>query len=184
MASGLIQIDSDRVKVLDGALCKSCTYCCWAYAASGVPVSDEAGEPTEERYEKLSMEECPHRAESSCRIHSQVCYPADCRKFVCPYLQLETDSSARIRSKHNGQVIRFRIHRPDSFRAVIEEVLDPNVKGLVFPAVPVEVSLNKARRLIFQTGCVPVIEDGEWHLQMLTNSKDPQVAMDVWRNRG
>jgi len=155
-------------------LCGGCTYCCWAYGVKGVPLADGTA------YDKLSMETCPHIEGDACRIYER--RPEGCRELWCPYLSLE-GAGSRIRNKYNGQVVRFRIHRPDQFRVVIEEALSPEIRGRVLPAVPVDVAVDKATALVRETGCIPVIHDGEWQLPMLNHS-DPQAAMGAWRNCG
>lgn len=166
---------------VNSGLCKGCTYCCWAYGVQAMPVSAPDGQPTPETYHKLSMEPCPYATETGCRIYESAARPEGCKVLWCPYLGLECGNPGRIRSKHNGQRIAFRIHRPDEFRDVIEQTMDRDIKGLVFPAVPLEVGTMKAVRVIVQTGCVPAVTDGEWHLQMLRNDSDPEAAMNAWR---
>lgn len=179
MASGVSEVTKETA--LSGAACKGCTYCCWAYSASRVPVPDSFGVQTGDKYEKQSMEDCPYSTFGGCLIHERACYPLDCRKFICPYLRLEGGDGS-IKNKYTGKTIRFRVHSPHLFREVIEQNLDSSVKGLVFPAVPLNMLPESAIPLITKTKCVPVIHDSEWQLQMLSQDADPTESMTAWRN--
>jgi hypothetical protein len=178
VAASLVQVEQS---IAVG--CNGCTYCCWAYCIEQMPVPVAITEPGETTYEKRSMQDCPYSNGRGCEIHESPEYPSVCREFTCPYLELERGNFGTIRNKYTGKPIRFKIHVPDWFRAVVEEVLDPETRGRVFPAVPASIGYACASELVRETGCIPVIHDGLWQLQML-NKKDPNAAMTAWRNCG